>query len=168
MQRFESHDDQLEELAYDRNGTLTTRTYDGLHRVIKAVVAYEGVGAVMRKGVGKSIDAAVVLYGGLKSIDELSAGEASTRTVLKNGEWAAAENEAPSVVRSLKGPADYSHIESPKDVVKRTKPTPRQVREMKSANRLHNEGILRDDVTGEEMVDSSKSFTGVKPPTNEA
>jgi RHS repeat-associated protein len=55
MQRFESHDDQLEELAYDRNGTLTTRTYDGLHRVLKSVrgdvdaiaseeTAYDGAG----------------------------------------------------------------------------------------------------------------------------
>jgi YD repeat-containing protein len=53
--RFEYHDDQLEELAYDRNGTLTTRTYDGLHRVIKSVrgdadaiaseeTAYDGAG----------------------------------------------------------------------------------------------------------------------------
>jgi len=64
--------------------------------------------------------------------------------------------------------ADYSHIGDPKNVTASTKPTPRQVREMKEANRAQNEGTLRDDVTGEEMVDSAKSQRGVTPPSNEA
>jgi hypothetical protein len=66
------------------------------------------------------------------------------------------------------GPTDYSSIKNPKDVVNNTKPTPRQVREMKKLNRAHNDGVLRDDVTGEVMVDSEKSTKGVKPPQNEA
>jgi hypothetical protein len=62
---------------------------------------------------------------------------------------------------------DYSHIADPKNLHASTKPTPRQVREMKEANRAQNGGILRDDVTGEEMVDSAKSESGVTPPPNE-
>ena len=65
------------------------------------------------------------------------------------------------------GPTDYSHIKNPKNLAN-TKPTPRQVREMKKANRAHNGGELRDDVTGELMVESQKSRRGVKPPSNEA
>ena len=38
---------------------------------------------------------------------------------------------------------------------------------MKRLNREHNNGQLRDDVTGEIMVDSSKSVRGVTPPANE-
>jgi hypothetical protein len=67
-----------------------------------------------------------------------------------------------------KGPADYSQIKAPSEVVKVTKPTPRQVAEMKAANRAQNQGLLRDDQTGELMVDSAKSKKGVKPPPNEA
>jgi hypothetical protein len=63
---------------------------------------------------------------------------------------------------------DYSHIADPKNLDASTKPTPRQVREMKEANRAQNGGTLRDDVTGEEMVDSAKSERGVTPPPNEA
>jgi RHS repeat-associated protein len=63
---------------------------------------------------------------------------------------------------------DYSHIADPKNVTASTKPTPRQVREMKEANRAQNGDTLRDDVTGEEMVDSAKSQSGVTPPPNEA
>ena len=67
-----------------------------------------------------------------------------------------------------KGPTDYSGLKNPKDVTTNTKPTPRQARQMKEANRVHNEGELRDDVTGESMVDSAKSQSGMTPPTNEA
>ena len=67
-----------------------------------------------------------------------------------------------------KGKPDYSHIENPKNLNASTKPTPRQVREMKDANRKHNNGLLRDDKTGEIMIDSKKSKKGVTPPQNEA
>jgi hypothetical protein len=64
--------------------------------------------------------------------------------------------------------ADYSSVKDPADVVKNTKPTARQVQEMKALNRKANGGVLRDDVTGELMVDSAKSVKGVQPPSNEA
>ena len=67
-----------------------------------------------------------------------------------------------------KGPANYSHIKDPKNLNASTKPTPRQRREMLKANREHNGGTLRDDVTGEKMVPSQKSVKGVTPPPNEA
>jgi YD repeat-containing protein len=35
-QQFEYHDEELQELEYDRNQVLTTRTFDGLHRLIKS------------------------------------------------------------------------------------------------------------------------------------
>ena len=74
-----------------------------------------------------------------------------------------------TAVPPWKGPTDYSKIANPKNVSASTKPTPRQVREMKKANREHNDGLLRDDKTGEVMVDSKKSMKGEKnPPTNEA
>ena len=66
-----------------------------------------------------------------------------------------------------KGPTDYSHLKNPKDVVRNMKQTPRQVRQMKEANRKHNDGQLRDDVTGETGVDSMQSKKGVTPPPNE-
>lgn len=75
---------------------------------------------------------------------------------------------AESVAKNWKGPTDYSSIRDPANVTASTKPTPRQVREMKQANRAQNDGELRDDVTGERMVDSKKSESGVTPPSNEA
>jgi RHS repeat-associated protein len=81
---------------------------------------------------------------------------------------ASGSNCANAASGNWKGPADYSCIKNPKDVVNNTKPTPRQVREMKQLNRDHNDGVLRDDVTGEPMVDSAKSQKGVTPPQNEA
>jgi hypothetical protein len=39
---------------------------------------------------------------------------------------------------------------------------------MKAANRENNGGVLRDDATGEYMIDSKKSKSGVTPPANEA
>ena len=68
----------------------------------------------------------------------------------------------------FKGRADYSGVKAPKNVTASTKPTPRQVREMKAENRSQNGGTLRDDVTGEELVDSPKSQQGVTPPPNAA
>ncbi len=67
-----------------------------------------------------------------------------------------------------KGATDYSGVKDPTNLNASTKPTPRQVKEMKAANRAHNDGVLRDDVTGEIMVDSKKSTSGTTPPTNEA
>jgi len=63
---------------------------------------------------------------------------------------------------------DYKHLKDPKDVTKNTKPTPRQVKEMKEANRVNNDGALRDDVTGEPLVDSKKSKKDETPPPNAA
>jgi RHS repeat-associated protein len=65
-----------------------------------------------------------------------------------------------------KGPTDYSHLKDPKDVTSTTKPTPRQVKEMKAANRKHNDGLLRDDVTGEVLVDSKKSTRRNRDPND--
>jgi hypothetical protein len=67
-----------------------------------------------------------------------------------------------------KGKTDYSHIPNPKNLNASTRPTPRQVREMKAANRAHNGGVLRSDATGKVMQDSAKSKSGVTPPSNEA
>jgi len=39
---------------------------------------------------------------------------------------------------------------------------------MKAANRRNNVGVLRDDATGELMLDSRKSTSGVTPAANEA
>lgn len=49
-----------------------------------------------------------------------------------------------------------------------TKPTPRQVRDMKALNNQHNGGVLRSDLDGTHLVDSKKSMKGVTPPSNEA
>jgi filamentous hemagglutinin len=65
-------------------------------------------------------------------------------------------------------PTDYTKIKDPKNVNASTKPTPRQVLQMKEANRAQNGGVLKDDVTGEPMVDSAKSQKGITPPPNEA
>jgi hypothetical protein len=73
---------------------------------------------------------------------------------------------AGSLTPEWRGQTDYSGIPNPSDVTK-SKPTPRQVQEMKRLNRRQNEGLLRDDVTGEEMVDSAKSKRGIRPRSNE-
>jgi filamentous hemagglutinin len=39
---------------------------------------------------------------------------------------------------------------------------------MKQANKEQNGNVLKDDVTGETMIDSKKSQKGVTPPANEA
>ncbi len=62
---------------------------------------------------------------------------------------------------------DYSTIADPPNLLASTKPTPRQVREMKRLNMESNGGILLDDVTGEVMVPSVKSIKGITPPSNE-
>ena len=77
-------------------------------------------------------------------------------------------NPPPGQPGPWKGPTDYSKIPNPKNVDASTKPTPRQRSEMLKANREHNDGILRDDRTGEVMVESQKSQKGVTPPQNEA
>jgi filamentous hemagglutinin len=65
-------------------------------------------------------------------------------------------------------PADYSTVANPRNLGASVRPTVRQVREMKELNRAQNGGVLRDDVTGDVMVDSAKSTSGVTPPLNEA
>jgi len=67
-----------------------------------------------------------------------------------------------------KGPADYSGIKDPPNVGASTKPTPRQVREMKAANRAQNDDVLRSDISGAPLVDSAKSQKGVTPRPDEA
>ena len=62
---------------------------------------------------------------------------------------------------------DYTAIADPKNLNASTKPTPRQVNSMKELNKSVNNGVLRDDVTGEKMVASFQSQKGVKPPPNE-
>jgi RHS repeat-associated protein len=62
---------------------------------------------------------------------------------------------------------DYTQIPDPKNVDASTKPTPRQVSEMKRINKEANGGELKDDKTGEVMVPSEKSQKGVTPPPNE-
>ncbi|MBK9260810.1 MAG: type IV secretion protein Rhs, partial [Polyangiaceae bacterium] len=72
--------------------------------------------------------------------------------------------------KTTRGPpkaTDYSHIADPKNIGASTRPTPRQVREMKAANRAENGGELRSDLSGKPMVDAAKSQRGVTPPPNE-
>jgi hypothetical protein len=62
---------------------------------------------------------------------------------------------------------DYTMIKAPRNLEASAKPTPRMVREMHRINREANGGLLRDDVTGEIGIPSSKSQRGVTPPPNE-
>jgi len=82
------------------------------------------------------------------------------------------EKSAPKIKNvdestDFKGATDYSSINDPKNVNASTKPTPRVVKEMKRLNKENNGGVLKDDVTGEIMVESKKSKTGITPPSNE-
>ena len=105
-------------------------------------------------------------------------GPKKSRTAKNNGSLKAPAKKdvAPSDVGSpaseakdsWKGPTDYSHIADPKNVDASTRPTARQVQEMKEANREHNDGVLRSDQSGAPLVDSAKSQRGVTPPSNEA
>jgi 5-methylcytosine-specific restriction endonuclease McrA len=57
---------------------------------------------------------------------------------------------------------------APKNPQAGGKVTPATKRDMKEANRKANGGVLRDDRTGEELVDGKKHQKGVTPPDNEA
>ncbi|NUQ78915.1 MAG: HNH endonuclease [Polyangiaceae bacterium] len=96
------------------------------------------------------------IVGGLRSL----AGKPLTGT----GAGSATNEAAENAVRGV----DYSHIGDPKNVSASPKPTPRQVREMKAANRAHNGGELKSDLSGKPMLDSGKSQRGIVPPANEA
>jgi len=94
-------------------------------------------------------------------------GQALRRVAREQAELAEAQGpfELPG---SWKGPADYSSVADPKNVHATKKPTSRQSKGILAANREHNEGWLRDDVTGEQAIPSKKSMHGVEPPSNEA
>ena len=74
-------------------------------------------------------------------------------------------NDGPQIPE-WKGAVDYISVKDPKNLVN-TKPTPRQVRQMKELNRQQNDGFLRSDLDGTLMVDSKKSTRSVTPPTHE-
>jgi len=103
---------------------------------------------------------------------DLDSDKVSTKK--KDADYAGATNKEAGDDANLdvtkkgwNGPCDYSCIADPKNLTN-TKPTPRQVREMKRLNREHNDGVLRSDMDGSVLVDSQKSTRGVTPPSNEA
>lgn len=123
-------------------------------------------GGVERDSNGKTISpqqAGVRRYSGGARV---STHEADTQN--PGGKSAKTTRAEAADVGEWKGATDYSTLKNPKDTINNTKPTSRQVREMKEANRAQNDGVLKDDVTGEPMIDSAKSQKGVTPPTNEA
>lgn len=118
-----------------------------------------------------AVDDAIVTYNNPNATtgEKISATiQAAAAFVIIAGEGKApvGEKVVPKV-ESFKGAADYTSVKDPKNLNASTKPTPRQVKEMKEINREHNGGVLRDDVTGEVMSDSQKSAKGVTPPSNE-
>ena len=62
----------------------------------------------------------------------------------------------------------YSHLEDSPSVGQGKDFTAAQKKKILEENKKRNEGVLRDDETGEELVVSQKSKKGVKPPQNEA
>jgi hypothetical protein len=137
--------------AVNLNGTLTyvlTQT-DIQH---KALVMAGAMAAATQLMAQAARGLAMAVQGGSDEDDAAS----------KMAERESREVDAPQ------GKPDYTAIPDPEDLATNTRPTPRQVKEMKRLNREHNGGVLRDDVTGELMQDSSKSTRGVTPPTNEA
>ncbi|WP_425251656.1 hemagglutinin repeat-containing protein [Janthinobacterium sp. NFX145] len=149
--------------ATDAVGGYFTRGFEGAGYTGEAVV----------KGKVGSTSIVAVSFGGFSGMIK-NAGKSFNlfgKKVLNDfyGTDSALKNIGDGVdVSEWKGPTDYSHIPNPKNIEASTKPTPRQVREMKKANRENNDGLLRDDVTGEILVDSKKSQSGVIPPSNEA
>jgi hypothetical protein len=102
---------------------------------------------------GLTVGSTLEHYGQLAEMAMTAASFASGIRHLSRGAW--------------NGPTDYSNIKNPKDV-NNPRVTPRQAKEMKAANRKHNNGVLRDDVTGEVAIDSKKPTRGITPPRNEA
>jgi HNH endonuclease len=62
----------------------------------------------------------------------------------------------------------YADVADPKSVAAGRDFTAAQKREFLARNRERNNGVLRSDQTGAELVPSSRSQRGVKPPPNEA
>ena len=73
----------------------------------------------------------------------------------------------PSVA-PWKGPVDYSALKNPRGAGPGKAVTTSQKQKMYDLNRQQNGGVLRDDATGEELVQPQKSASGVTPPANEA
>jgi hypothetical protein len=67
-----------------------------------------------------------------------------------------------------KGPADCSSLRNPRSAGPGKKVTADQKAAIYARNRQQNAGLLRDDVTGEVLVEPQKSVSGVTPPQNEA
>lgn len=136
--------------AFFRNLSAEVLNAVGIGAIDDAIVTYNNPNATVGEKISATIQAAAALV--------IIQGEGKTPI---------GEKVVPKV-ESFKGAADYTSVKDPKNLNASTKPTPRQVKEMKAINREHNGGVLRDDVTGEVMTDSQKSAKGVTPPSNEA
>ncbi len=127
---------------------------DGMNVIVAAVDLAQNPS--LQSGAGLAI-ATADLVSGLP----LPAGDVNSGRVLSTG--GGGGPSAPTHKAT-----DYSSIRTPKNVDASTRPTPRQVRDMKEANRAQNGGVLTSDKSGKPMVDSKKSQSGVTPPSNEA
>jgi hypothetical protein len=64
--------------------------------------------------------------------------------------------------------ADYAHLKDHPTVGSGKEFTKSQKEKIRAENREQNDGVLRDDVTGERLVEPKKHQKGVSPPSNEA
>jgi len=74
----------------------------------------------------------------------------------------------PNQEKNVTQKRPYSHLKDAPNVGKGKDYTASQKKKIYEENRKINNGILRDDTTGEELVMPKKSKKGVKPPRNEA
>ena len=153
--------EQLGEAGVDVGEALEAESLTG--------AAYELAEALEKSaGAGETVLGTFVMVRGAARARVVEEGTTtSSRVVPAEGKVPPNSPPVKPPAAEWKGPTDYSHLKNPKDVVRNMKQTPRQVRQMKEANRKHNDGQLRDDVTGETGVDSMQSKKGVTPPPNE-
>lgn len=79
-----------------------------------------------------------------------------------------AMNDTGGVGTTPYGPYPYGHLEDGPSVGPGKEFTRSQKQRIYAENKRRNGGTLTDDETGEELVASQKSASGVVPPTNEA
>jgi len=70
--------------------------------------------------------------------------------------------------KASSGGGPYGHLNEPTSAGPGKKFTQAQKQKIRAENQARNGGVLRDDSTGEALVQPQKSQRGVTPPTNEA
>jgi hypothetical protein len=89
-------------------------------------------------------------------------------TIAREGEVQLAKEVGKDVAENVVKKGPYSHLGDPGNVRPGNDFTALQKKNIYDANRKANNGVLKSDISGKELVSPQKSVKGVTPPKNEA